>query len=107
MTHEPPLPEDTVSPDPLDAEAQAATQAKKEVLVTSSAADKPRAEPANRGKWIGLAAAGGAIGSAAIAAALLYHNRPGKNGSPRGKAATKPKPKRNHRRGDPSPANED
>jgi len=106
MTHEQPLPKDAVSPYPLDAEAQAEAQAKKEALAAEAA--KPggqEPEPANRGRKIGLAAAGAAIGSAAIAAALLYYNRSGK-GAARSKPASKGKPKR-RTRGDPSPANED
>ncbi|WP_157215543.1 hypothetical protein [Flavisphingomonas formosensis] len=96
MSHEQPLPEQAVSPYPRDADAQASA---KEEALTAAGLDK--SDGAGRGKIIGLAAAGAAIGSAAIAAALLYYNRSNKGE----KDKTKPKAKRASRRSEP--ANED
>ena len=85
MSHKPPLPDAATSPYPLEpAPIEHAEPAEK-------AADATDETPLKiSGRTLGIAA-GAAIGSAAVAAALIFYNRPV---TPAKRPAVKPKPRR-------------
>ncbi len=95
MSHKPPVPDAATSPYPLHPgpiEHVETADGK-----TGDAPDKGEETPVAKlsNRTLGIAAAGAAIGSAAVAAALIFYNRPAtptkRTAPPKPKRAAKPK----------------
>jgi hypothetical protein len=85
MSHKPPVPDAATSPYPLHPAPIEHVEPVDEQ--TGDTDEAPAAKMSNR--TLGIAAAGAAIGSAAVAAALIFYNRP----ATPAKRAAPPKPK--------------